>query len=190
MAAITLSRQLGSLGDEVAQAAAECLGYQVISRDLINETAKQCGSPEVALSVIDDLSLFGFHLSREVRLNFLTCMQKIMVELADQGNIIIVGRAGQVILRERRDVLHVKVIAPAELRAERIARQMLIPIEAAQAQINASDRNRRDYLRRFYKTRWDDPELYDLILNTARLNPEQAATLICMTLSEAGLLPL
>ena len=190
MAAITISRQLGSLGDEVAQAAAACLGYQVISRDLINQTAIKCGSPEIALSVIDDLSLFGFHPSQEVRQNFFNCMQKVMTDLAERGNIIIVGRAGQVILRERTDVLHVKVIAPSEVRADRIAHQLHIPLEAAQAQVDASDRNRRSYLKRYYRARWDDPELYDLILNTARLNAEQAATLICMALSEAGLLPL
>ena len=59
-----------------------------------------------------------------------------------------------------------------------------IPLAAAQAQVQASDRARRNYLRRYYQARWDDPELYDLIINTARLTPESAADLICRALRQ------
>ncbi|MCK4978389.1 MAG: cytidylate kinase family protein, partial [Anaerolineales bacterium] len=59
-----------------------------------------------------------------------------------------------------------------------------ISLEAAQSQVEMSDKNRRNYLKRYYKVRWDNPELYDLIVNTARLNPSQAACLICQTLDQ------
>jgi len=78
--------------------------------------------------------------------------------------------------------LHVKIIAPQALRAERIAREQGIPMEAAWAQVEASDRTRRNYLRRYYHARWDDPELYDLVINTGRISPEAAAGLICQAL--------
>jgi cytidylate kinase len=97
--------------------------------------------------------------------------------------VVIVGRAGQVILRGRPDILHVKIIAPLALRAQRIARQQNIPIAAARAQVEASDRTRRNYLRRYYNARWDDPELYDLIINTERLTPTASADLICLAVT-------
>lgn len=178
MTAITISRQLGSLGDEVAQAIAERLNFRVICRELINQAGVRARQPELALAMIDDLGLFDLHPSPGKRKAYHQAMRSVMEELADEGSVVIVGRAGQVILKNRPDVLHVKVFAPPQLRAERIATQQAISEEAARAQIEASDRARSGFLRRYYHARWDDPGLYDLIINTARLAPEQAACMV------------
>ena len=184
MPSITISRQLGSLGDEVAQAIAERLNYQVVCRDLINQAAIRSGAPEMALFLIDDLDLLGLRPSSESRQHFLTSISEVMHELAAQGDCVFVGRAGQMILRDYPGVLHVKVIAPARLRIERIAAVQGIDLEAANAQVLASDRSRRNYLKRYYQARWDDPELYDLIVNTSRLAPGDAACLICQAMKQ------
>ena len=178
MPSITISRQLGSLGNEVARAIAVRMNYQVVCRDLVNQAAIQCGAPELALSFIDDLNLLGIRPSEKSRRKFLECIDRAMHELANQGDVVIVGRAGQIILRDFPGVLHVKVIAPAPLRVERIASEQGITLEAAQAQVQTSDRSRKNYLKRYYHARWDDPELYDLIVNTNRLAPAEAACLI------------
>ena len=184
MQTITISRQLGSLGEEVAEKVAQHLGYQVVCRELINQAAIQCGAPELAQAWIDDLGILDIQPSPKDRRAFLSAVQEAMEELAERGNVIIVGRAGQIILGKRPDVLHVKVIAPASLRADRIARMHNVPITAAMAQVKASDRTRKDYLRRHYHARWDDPDLYDLILNTARLDADQGACLICKAVEQ------
>ena len=181
---ITISRQLGSLGDEVAQAIAERLNFRVICRDLINQAAIRAGAPEVALATIDDLGLLGLRPSTLARQNYHIAVREMMEEYSKEGNIVIIGRAGQVILKDHPNVLHVKVIAPSTLRAKRIAQAQNISLEAAQSQVEMSDKIRRNYLKRYYKVRWDNPELYDLIVNTARLNPSQAACLICQTLDQ------
>ncbi|NOZ29149.1 MAG: cytidylate kinase-like family protein [Chloroflexi bacterium] len=180
---ITISRQLGSLGNQVAHATARRLGYRVVWREVINQAARRAGAPEVALATIDDLGLLGLRPSTKARRAYHQAVRQIMEELAAEGNVVIVGRAGQVILRGRPDVLHVKVIAPTQLRAQRIADKQGISLEAACAQIEASDRTRRNYLRRYYHVRWDDPELYDLVINTDRISPEIAAELIEMAVS-------
>lgn len=184
MSTITISRQFGSLGDEVAQAVAEKLHYRLVSRDLINQAAIRCGAPEMALAVIDDLGLLQMHPSFRARRAFLATIDKVVKEINEEGSVVIVGRAGQMILRNHPQVLHVKVIAPSKVRADRIASLLGIPLDAALAQISASDRSRRNYLKRYYRARWDDPELYDLIVNTARILPEQAADIICKTLRQ------
>ncbi|MFU8771617.1 MAG: AAA family ATPase [Anaerolineales bacterium] len=184
MGVITISRQLGSLGNEVAQAVSRRLNYPVFCRDLINKAANRAGVPEVALATIDDLGLFGLRPSTEARSAYQQAVKAVMEELCIQGDVILVGRAGQVILRDHPEVLHVKVIAPAVVRAQRISLQLGISIDAARAQIEASDRSRRNYLRRYYHARWDDPELYDLIVNTARLSADAAACLICQALTQ------
>ena len=183
MAAITVSRQLGSLGFEVARAAADLLGYRLVWRDLINQAARIAGSPEAALAAIDDLGLLGICPSPEACQAYRQAVQQIMQELANQGNVVIIGRAGQMILGGWSEVLHVRVIAPRPLRIERVAERQEISLECALAQIEASDRRRRNYLKRFYNVQWDDPNLYDLVINTAHLAPTVAAQLITQTLT-------
>jgi len=184
MTTITISRQLGSLGTSIAHVVAQRLGYRVVWRELINQAAQRAGAPEVALATIDDLGILGLRPSPQARQAYHQAVQQVMEELAAEGRVVIVGRAGQVILRGRPDVLHVKVIAPLSLRAERVAHRQNIPIAAARAQVEASDRTRRNYLRRYYHARWDDPELYDLIINTERLTPTAAAELICLAVTQ------
>ena len=182
MSVITISRQLGSLGDEVARAVASRLDYQIIGRDLINQAAVRANVPEVALSAIDDLGLLDLHPSPESIQAYQKSISGMMHELAGAGNIVIVGRAGQVILRDNPQVLHVKVIAPERMRFQRVAQQHNTTLKCARAQVLTSDQTRKSYLKNFYQVRWDDPQLYDLIVNTARLLPQQAACLICQAL--------
>jgi len=179
MGTITISRQLGSLGSDAARQAADRLGYRVVWRDeLINQAARRAGTPEVALAAIDELRLLEIRPSLKACEAYCQAMQQVMEELAALGNVVIVGRAGQATLHGRPDVLHVRVIAPAQVRAERVTSRRGIPIAAAQAQVEASDRYRYNYVRRFYHVRWDDPDLYDMIINTERVTSEAAAELI------------
>lgn len=194
MTAITISRQLGSPGTDVAHEVAQRLGYRVVWRQLINQAACRAGVPEVALATIDDLGLLGLRPSPQARQAYLTAVRQVMEQLAAEGNVVIVGRAGQVILHGRPDVLHVKIVAPLAWRIERIAQAHAVPIEAARAQVEASDRSRRNYLRRYYHARWDDAALYDLAINAERLSPAAAADLICgaldrLTQAPAGPIP-
>ncbi len=177
--AVTISRQMGSLGCDVAGAVAERLGFQMVWREVINRAAIQSGTPEVALAVIDELGLLGIAPTPQTKRAYMDAVARIMDELVGEGGAVIVGRAGQAILRGREGVLHVRVIAPLELRIERVAKTQGIAREAAQAQVETSDRYRRNYLRRFYQVRWDDPLLYNLVVNTGVLTIEQAANSIC-----------
>jgi cytidylate kinase len=179
MTVITLSRQLGSLGFETAKLLAPRLGYRLVWRDLINQAARLAGAPEVALAMIDELNLLGLKPSPDDILAYLQAVKVVMLELADAGNAIIVGRAGQILLAGRPNTLHVRMIAPVALRVERLSGRLGISTEAARAQIDASDRYHQQYFKRFYKIPWDGPGLYDLILNTEKMNPEDAADIIC-----------
>ncbi len=178
MGVITISREMGSLGFPIGQKAAELLGYQIVWREVINQAAIRAGAPEVALAMIDELGLLGLCPSAEKCQAYLHAVEQVVHELAERGNVVIVGRGSQIILKDRPGVLHVRVIAPLELRIERIMQEKGIALDAAQAQIEASDRSRKRYLNRFYKTQWEDPTLYDVILNTARISIDSAAELL------------
>jgi cytidylate kinase len=182
MPIITLSRQTGSLGTEIAALIAIQLDYRLIDRQLINQAAQQAGTPEAALAAIDELGLLGLRPSAKERCAYQQAVQRIMLELAEEGDIVFLGRGGQVILKGRKDTIHVRIIAPLELRISRIANAQKIDQECAKAQIDASDRYHVNYLRRCYGVRWDDPLLYDLIINTQNISPPVAAYVIRNTL--------
>jgi cytidylate kinase len=182
MAVVTISRQIGSGGDEVARQVADRLSYRLVEREVINRAALQAGAPEVALAMIDELHLLGLSPSCEDCQAYIDAARLVMDDLAAGGNVVVVGRAGQVVLAGRPGVLHASIIAPAGLRAARLAQQRSISLQAAQAQVNASDRYRRNFLKRFYNARWDDPQWYDLVISTSRLTIDDAVGLICQAL--------
>jgi cytidylate kinase len=179
---ITISRQMGSLGREIGRRLGEQLGWRVVAREVINEAARRSGAPEAALAAIDELNLLGSCPSPEACLAYRQAVDQVVQEIAGQGRLVLIGRAGQVILAGRPDVLHLRTIAPRELRAERVAEWQGIPLRAALAQIEASDRFRKNYLKRFYGIDWNDPIQYDLVINTGRVTLDQALQLILAAL--------
>ncbi|MGE5221806.1 MAG: AAA family ATPase [Omnitrophica WOR_2 bacterium] len=177
---ITISRELGSLGLEIARAVSEQLGFRLVWREYINQAASRAGAPETALEAMDELGLLGVSTSLKSRRAYQKAVHQVIEELAKEGNVIIVGRAGQAILRGYRNVLHVRITAPLQTRIGRVAHFYQINPDCAQAQVEASDRFRRDYLRRNYKSRWDNPHLYDIVLNTEHLSVAEATQIICL----------
>jgi cytidylate kinase len=181
---ITVSRQMGSLGREIASTLGKMLDYRVVWREVINQAARRAGAPEAALAAIDELGLLGVCPSPQACLAYREAVTQVMLELADEGKVIIIGRAGQIILGGRPNILHVRLVAPIQVRVKRIAEWHHISIEAAHTQIEASDRFRQNYLKRFYHVRWDAAELYDLVINTGSLDAPGASALIAEALHE------
>ncbi len=179
MPVITLSRQMGSRGDDVAQAVARQLGLQVVGRELINRAARAAGVPEVALAAFDELGLLGVKPSAAALRLYRQKVTEVITELAERGDVLLVGRGSQVVLAGRPGVLHVRIIAPRDLRIATVQARCKVPAEVAVARVDASDRARAGYLRRHYGLRLDDPALYDLVINMAQLDIEAAAALIC-----------
>lgn len=180
MAVITISRQMGSLGFEIGNLVADCLGYRIVWRELINQAALRAGAPDVALAVIDELGLLGLTPSAKNSEAYLRAVNAVVLELAGKGNVVLIGRAGQRILADFPGTIHVRLIAPLDLRIQRVAQEQNISSEAACAQIEASDQHRRLYLKRHYHVDWEDPSLYDLVINTGRISSQAASDLICL----------
>ena len=100
---------------------------------------------------------------------YLELVRDAILNLAEQGNVVIVGRGGQVILRDRRDVLHVRVVASDPTRVRNLMARQEISREEALAQMRESDRDRARYLKRYHGVDWADPLLYHLVINTDHL---------------------
>ena len=180
MAVITISRQLGSLGCDIADAVVQRLGYRKAWRGLINQAARRARTPEMALEMLDELGLLGIKPSLPAEREYLAAIRELIEELARDDNILIVGRGGQAVLQGWPNTMHVRIIAPLGVRVKRLVEQHGIPEEAALAQIQTSDRRRKQFVEHAYHVDWSDPTLYDLVINTGKLDILRAAELICL----------
>ena len=106
-------------------------------------------------------------------------VRRVILKYAEMGNVVIVGRGGQAILRYRPDVLHVLVIASTEQRIRHLMDRQGISQEDAERLIRRSDRQRRRYLEHYFGIKWQDPSLYHLILNADHVSVSMGAALIC-----------
>ena len=102
----------------------------------------------------------------------------VIRDLAREGRVILVGRGSQVLLKDHPAALHVQIIAPFWHRVKRIMEREGLERRAAVSRVRTSDRARADYLRRYHNVHWLDPQLYDLVINTAKVPVEVAVTLI------------
>jgi cytidylate kinase len=152
----------------------------VVYRELVNQAAQRAGAPELALAFLDVLGLLDLQATAEQALAYRQAMQQVMEERAAQGKVVLVGRAGCLLLRHHPAVLHIRLVAPLSQRIERVAQLQGIPHEAAQAQVEASDRNRCAYVQVHHNADWNDPQLYDLVLNMEKHSIDCATEIICL----------
>jgi cytidylate kinase len=193
---ITLSRQYGSGGDRIALKVAERLGYMCVDKDLISYIALRARIPESEIEKYDErsekpivnllLKLFsseeyvtyiatGTHFGRGKFVEFIT---SIMLDLYNHGNVVIIGRGGQAILKDKPKAIHVRIIAPFKFRRQRLAETMRIQLNKADDMLRKTDKQRERFLRQYFNIDPDDPSLYHLIINTAKVTEDIAVEMI------------
>jgi cytidylate kinase len=203
MAVITISRQLGSGAEQIAKQLCQLLGYAYFDANLMRSVVSESGLPLAepidytehdyrVQSVLEKLlpmrRLVGHALVRwpsgrsELREFYehesVELVRFLMRAAARRGNIIIVGRGGQAILKDTPDAMHIRVVAPLVERIRRTQHTLGILRADAVRLINERDRAAAEYLRRFHGIAWDDPLLYHLVINTGRWSTGRAANLI------------
>jgi cytidylate kinase len=105
-------------------------------------------------------------------------MAALVRELAASGQIVILGRGSQMILRDLPRALHVLCTAPDEVRCQRIAERDEIGMDEARKRGAETDQARAAFYRKFWKVDVEDPQLYDLTIDTSRLSYEAAAEVV------------
>jgi len=98
------------------------------------------------------------------------------------GQVVIVGRGAQVLLAQRRDVLHVRVVAPLDKRIVYVMQREGLDQNAARARIQLKDRDRARYLQAEHNKDPGDPQLYDLVVNTSILDLDSVVDLLSFAL--------
>ena len=207
MAVITLSRQLESGGDEVARLLCERLSYQRFDKIAMAEVGKEMGlATSTIQGAVDfkptakgllerwfrnyedpmtgDPSVLTYgHRNDALQDLTIATLMDIIYAGYKKGNVVIVGRGGMAALQDKPDVLHVRIQAPLTLRVKRLQEHEGLALEDAQKKIRERDLSDVDWIKRYFGLDSHDPTLFDLIINTAKYTPADAADLIIQALA-------
>ena len=179
MSIITLSHEAFGDGRAVAERVAAILGYRCISKEVLTTASLRYGISETKLvEVLEEKPHSWWKQWLESRGVYRIVLQAALCELAQEGNIVYHGRAGQEFFPGIRHVLNVFVDTPTESRIKQVMARKGLFEEAAKKYLEELDIIRARRTRELFKIDWRDPTRYDLVLNTAKTTVETAAQLI------------
>jgi len=198
---VTIARQHGTAGEAIAASVARQLGLRLVDYDVTRRAAEEAGvSPDTVAwaavhrgrfsRILDALARGGggtmegwidpvllrtspLFTSAEYR----SFIEDAIRDLAEQGDVLILGHGAQLVLADRADTFRVLVTGSIEKRAARAMAEGLAAGEARKI-IREADQERVDYFHEFYGRGWLDASTYDLAINTDRTPVEDAAGVI------------
>ncbi|WP_300454935.1 cytidylate kinase-like family protein [Desulfobacula sp.] len=182
---ITISRESGSLGHEVAEKLCQETGFDLFHNEIIEamiETSKNSRAlletlDERAMNIVDDIvSNFvnDHHLWAD---EYSKLLFKILTTIARHGNAVILGRGANSVLNKQK-ALRVRMIAPVLIRRDRIQKRLGLTKEDAHKHIVSTDANRIAFVKRYMNCDANDASNYDLLLNTGTFSVEKAVQII------------
>jgi cytidylate kinase len=202
---ITISRERGSGGRSIATRLAKDLELQCYGKEIIYDIAQSAGVAAESVEkydqehynkwnlIVDSLRISS-HFSPDYGLNFnlaniepeifftedkyLKATQEILTKLASRPGVILLGRGSQVIFKDRKDALHMRLVAPLPLRIQRTAQLLSISAKEAAKNVTELDKSRASYLRDFYSADVDDAKLYHLTINTGLFDYDKTCEII------------
>lgn len=186
---ITIAREFGSGGREVALKLSEKLGYKFYDKEGIVDAAKKNGIDEDLFEQLDEKNMdkFWFTVSKlayDIPLDATSfeakvCNDKMFMiqsdtirELAKEGNVVFVGRCASYILKHIAKKIF--IVADMEDRIKRIEKRYDLSKDEAQKLIEVADKKREKYYDYYTNTKWNDVKNYDLVLNVSELGIDGA----------------
>jgi cytidylate kinase len=186
MAIITISRGTFSGGQKLAECIAAKLGYRCISREVLVETAKEFDVSEEKL--LEALTKKPWLLERLTRArdHYLAYIRATLLKEAKDENVVYHGLAGHLLLKDVPHVFRIKVIANMEFRIKNAMERNNFSREEALRYIREVDEGRARWTRFIYDVDWNDPNLYDLVVNLDQITIESACEVVCHLSSMEG----
>ena len=195
---ITISRQFGSGGRTIGRKVAEKLGIPFYDKELVEQVALETGfapkfveehgehspgksflsyafAPQGVPGVMNGLSTADFLWN-------IQC--SVILQLAEKGSCVIVGRNADYILKDREDVLNVYIHADMDFRADRIVRLYGDSEKSPESRLKEKDKRRTVNYQHYTGRVWGAAENYDLCINSAKVGVDKAVDLIIDALSE------
>ena len=192
---ITISRQYGTDGHQIAKFLAEKLGIPFYDKDLITIASRETRFAEKAfeeaektattslgyiLSNRSNRSLYGMPLNDQL----IMVQSGIMRTIADQGPAVIVGRCADYVLSGYKPTIDIFLQASTEARTKTVMERENVSKKEAQARIARLDKSRATYYNYYTDRKWSDLNNYDIALNVSHLTAEEAAGLLATFINQ------
>jgi cytidylate kinase len=202
MSVITIARQFGAGGKTLGTMVAEKLGYTLIdeqivemvaleadvSTEWVDSVALETGSEGMVKRLIRKIGPFSkgyVETAMEERPGYIngdlyiSILHKIMPIIANQDNVVIIGRGGQYILADRPDTFHFLMIANIDHRIHFMMDHYDIDRKKAQLVIDKQNKRRIHLYRHFGRTDYDQPDHYHMVFNMNFLEMDSAVQAVC-----------
>lgn len=179
---ISISREFGSAGHEIAMKIAEDLGLTLYDRSILDEIANEMNVKVELLEKFDEQPR-NFIMSRRVGA-YSNSMEEILAEIqfnfikkkADEGeSFVIVGRCSEVVLKDYKGLISIFVTADREYKKKRVKEVYKLSDAEAIAKMERHDKKRKRYHNRHSETKWGDSRCYDICINSSRLGVDKTA---------------
>lgn len=183
---ITVSREYGAGGGELARLLAQHLGWELLDQQLLHAAAALEQVSDEELERVDEKALgvaerFGLHAPHYRYLQGLTAATQ---QAAARGKVVLVGRGTRQLLADTPGCLHLRLVAPREWRAARMAALQGWTLPQAVAQCIATDRSRQRFTRYFFGPDALAPSQYDLVVNSSRVPLADVVDAVVMLVTE------
>ncbi len=189
---ITISREFGSGGRTIGHAVAEALGIPFFDKELVEQVALESGFAPKFVEEHGEHSpsgsIFSYAFAHQgvhgvmnglSTADFLWNIQcSVILQLAEQGPCVIVGRNADYILKDRPDVLHAFIHANKEFRAERIVRLYGESEKSPMARLNEKDKRRKVNYQHYTGRNWGQAHNYDICLDSGLVGIETCAEIL------------
>jgi cytidylate kinase len=180
MRIVTISRFVGSYADVIAATVARRMGLELIGRDQVHQMAQTC-DPEYSRACSLYESEHGPGFFERIffdRPSYTSLFESLTYEKASQGNVVIVGRGAQVILKDIAGVFSCRVVAPFGVRVQRIMERYRFDKQEAEDFVRKYDHERESLIRSIFRSDPNEWSLYDIIINTAHYSSGDAADIV------------
>jgi cytidylate kinase len=191
---ISISRQAGAGGGEIAAALGEKLGWQVLDKTIVESMAERFHMDPAMLALFDETktnwiretlgSLLDPHLVSQDA--YVAHLGQMVMLAAYQGHVVFVGRGAQFFLPRERG-LCVRIVAPEKDRVAHLRDQAQVSDKEARGLLSKIEQGRDQFIRRYFRHDTADPALYDLVVNSAIFGWEKSAEVILAAYRLRGL---
>jgi len=196
---ITVTRQYGSGGSDVARLVAKALGWTLIDNEFVDDVARLAGLPpeevaqreERAPGLLERLARTLAVGSPEMFITsaappqveadestIVKMTERVIAEAAAEGRVVLVGRGAQAVLAQRENALHVYVVASKPWRKKLAVERLGVDPANVDRVVDETDKQRDHYVKAHYGRDRHDLTNYDLVLNAERLGFDGAAALV------------
>lgn len=179
MGILTISRQYGSGGREIGRAIAEEMGYEYVDRQRIIDDMRREGPLwKDKAEYFDENYPDIWERSDWAYRGFVALNQSHFLQYAVKGDVVIMGRGGNFLLKQFPFVLRVRTVAPIEKRIERIMAREAINAENARYLIEKADSEMSKAVYLIYGRNWDDAKEYEMVFDTSEQSQDEIVSVL------------